>query len=309
MHRFASLIVASLLGAAIPVGAGVIDPVLNIGHRGASGYAPEHTIASYDLAIDLGADYVEIDLQQTSDGTLIALHDPTLDRTMRGPAENCTGLAAEKTLAQIKTCDAGSWFNEANPSLARPEYVGLPIPTLEEIFDRYRRRINYYIETKNPDAADRMEERLLALMDQYRLRRRAAKRWQVLIQSFSAASLQKIHAIDPSLPLIQLVIGLGASPTREQNLDAYAAYAVGVGPASGGVTPDVVTAAHARCLDVHPWTVNDPGALASFIMDGVDGIFTNVADTLEGLLPSPLPAKRAAKLAARAHRACLRAIP
>ena len=96
-------------------------PVLAIGHRGASGYAPEHTIASYDLALALGADYIEQDLQLTKDGVLVVLHDPTLDRTARGPAENCTGSRrSTKTLAQIKTCDVGSWFNDAFPEYARP---------------------------------------------------------------------------------------------------------------------------------------------------------------------------------------------
>src|SRR5918992_5943358 len=60
-------------------------PVLNIGHRGASGYAPEHTIPAYDLALEQGADYIEIDLQLTKDGVLVALHDATLDRTATAP--------------------------------------------------------------------------------------------------------------------------------------------------------------------------------------------------------------------------------
>jgi glycerophosphoryl diester phosphodiesterase len=83
------LLVALLALAAIPAHAA--DPVLNIGHRGASGYAPEHTIPSYDLALALGADYIEQDLQLTSDGVLVVLHDTTLDRTARGLPENCTG--------------------------------------------------------------------------------------------------------------------------------------------------------------------------------------------------------------------------
>lgn len=136
---------------------------------------------------------------------LVVLHDETLDRTARGPAENCTGRGVDtKTLQQIKTCDVGSWFNDAFPKRARPEYAGLWIPTLAEVFDRYGKRINYYIETKSPETADRMEERLLALMDRYGLRKPAAVRWQVLIQSFSAASLETIHRLDASLPLIQL---------------------------------------------------------------------------------------------------------
>lgn len=294
--------------AAARIAAAAADPVLNIGHRGASGYAPEHTLASYDLARALGADYLEQDLQLTSDGVLVVLHDETLDRTARGPVENCTGLVNTKTLAQIKTCDVGSWFNDANPGLARAEYVGLQIPTLEEVFARYRRRVNYYIETKSPDTADRMEERLLALMAQYRLLKPAARRWRVLIQSFSAASLEKIHALDPSLPLIQLVAGLGTSPALEANLDAIAAYAVGVGPLSATVDPAVVAAAHARCLDVHPYTVNQQSEMAALIATGVDGMFTNVPDQLDLVLgENALRAKRAARRAKRAHAACVKA--
>jgi glycerophosphoryl diester phosphodiesterase len=71
-------------------------PVLNIGHRGASGYAPEHTFASYDMALQMGADYIEQDLQMTKDGVLVVMHDETLDRTARPTAESqpgdCTGL-------------------------------------------------------------------------------------------------------------------------------------------------------------------------------------------------------------------------
>jgi hypothetical protein len=67
------------------------DRVLDVGHRDASGYAPEHTLASYDLAFELGADYIEHDLQLTKDGVVVVLHDPTLDRTARGAAENCKG--------------------------------------------------------------------------------------------------------------------------------------------------------------------------------------------------------------------------
>jgi len=307
MRRRCAILVLTLMISA-PVAGRAGDSVLSIGHRGASGHAPEHTIASYDLAIALGADYIEQDLQLTSDGVLVALHDTTLDRTARGPVENCTGPVSEKTLAQIETCDVGTWFNEANPERARPEYVGLRIPTLDEVFSRYRRRINYYIETKSPDDADRMEERLLALLDQHRLRRRAGRRWQVLIQSFSAASLQKIHGLDPSLPLIQLVLGLGTSPALETNLDAIAAYAVGAGPAAGTVTAAVVAAAHDRCLDLHPWTVNQPAVMTSLLAAGVDGMFTNFPDELDVVLgQAALRAKRAARLAARGHKRCVRA--
>ena len=283
------------------------DPVLNIGHRGASGYAPEHTIPSYDLALELGADYIEQDLQLTSDGVLVCMHDTTLERTARGAAESCTGLVSSKTLAQVKTCDVGSWFNDAHPDLARPEYVGLQIPTLEEVFKRYRRRANYYIETKAPEAADHMEERLLALMARYKLVKPAARRWQVLIQSFSPASLKKIHGLDPSLPLITLVLGFGPSPALENGLDDIATYAVGVGPSDGFVSAALVAAADARCLGVHPYTVNDPAEMATLVAAGVTGMFTNVPDVLDGVLGNQAyKPKRAARRAAKARRTCVR---
>jgi glycerophosphoryl diester phosphodiesterase len=148
------LIMVSLLVSASAAAATLGDgPVLNIGHRGASGHAPEHTIPAYNLALEQGADYIEIDLQMTADGVLVALHDKTLNRTADAPEgvpeRYCRGLVSKKTLEQIKMCDVGSWFS--------PEYAGLQIPTLDEIFHYYEveRDIdpNYYIETKNPDAA------------------------------------------------------------------------------------------------------------------------------------------------------------
>src|SRR5919106_3181578 len=186
------------VGAAAQTESALDGPVLNIGHRGASAYAPEHTFAAYDLALEQGADYIEIDLQMTADGVLVAMHDKTLNRTADAPEgvpeQYCRGLVSNKTLEQIKMCDVGSWFNEAYPQYASPDYVGLQIPTLEEIFQRYGTDVNYYIETKNPKAAPGMEEELLRLMDQYGLIKPAAEDWQILIQSFSAESLQKIHA-------------------------------------------------------------------------------------------------------------------
>lgn len=304
------LAVAASAAGAAPAEKGSEDaPVLNIGHRGASGYAPEHTIAAYDLAKKMGADYIEQDLQMTKDGVLVALHDETLDRTARPTAESgpgdCTGLVSEKTLAQIKTCDVGSWFNEAYPQYASEEYVGLRIPTLEEVFQRYRKSVNYYIETKSPEAAPGMEEELLRLMDEYGLIKPAVEKWQVLIQSFSPASLQKIHASNPSLPLIQLFSGRETSETIQARLDATATYAVGIGPSKNDVDRALVEAAHARCLDLHPYTVNEPAEMEKLISLGVDGMFTNFPDRLETVLEKDAaPGKTGARLAAGANAAC-----
>jgi glycerophosphoryl diester phosphodiesterase len=317
-HRFVFLCATAVACSSDPKGASPVAPtistegrtkvrndvVLAVGHRGASGYAPEHTIASYDLALDLGADYIEQDLQLTKDGVLIAMHDPMLDRTARGAAENCKGLVIEKTLAQIKTCDVGSWFNDAFPQYARPEYVGQRVPTLEEVFQRYRHRANYYIETKNPEDAPGMEEKLLALLDAYNLRGNAVRRNQVLIQSFSAASLEKVHGLDPELPLIQLYTSL-PSATIRGTLDGVAAYAVGIGPSKGSVDAALVQAAHERCLDVHPYTVNEVNEMEALIALGVDGMFTNFLDRLNGVLGSAQSlGKQGARDAATAGKAC-----
>ena len=292
---------------ALAGGTAVASPLVNIGHRGAAAHAPEHTFASYDLALDLGADYIEQDLQLTSDGVLGVLHDTTLDRTARGAAANCTGPVSSKTLAQIKTCDAGLWFNEAHPDAAKQEYVGLRIPTLDEVFERYGRRVNYYIETKSPDAADHMEERLLELLERRRLLQPAARRWRVVTQSFSAASLQKLHALEPSLPLVLLGVAFGTGAQLEPGLDAVAAYAVGVGPAVELMDPSVVEAAHARCLVVHPWTVDEPSDMSALTALGVDGMFTNAPDALDAVLGRrALPGGKAARRAAKRHAKCLR---
>lgn len=310
-----SLVLAALFAVIAPAGAATKKqtsdaPVLNIGHRGASGYAPEHTFASYDLALQMGADYIEQDLQLTKDGVLVVLHDETLDRTARPTAESqpgdCTGYVRDKTLEQIKTCEVGSWFNEAYPQYADPDYVGLEIPTLEEVFQRYGTGVNYYIETKNPESDPGMEEELLRLMDEYGLTKPAEKRWQVLIQSFSPASLQKIHELNPALPLIQLYSSTETSATIQAQLDLAQDYAVGIGPSKEDVDAALVEAAHARCLDIHPYTVNETAEMESLIDLGVDGMFTNFPDRLEDVLgKSAANGKSGAKLAMKASEACM----
>ena len=266
---------------------------LVIAHRGASGTRPEHTFASYDRAIELGADYIEQDLQVTSDGVLVVLHDQTLNRTARGSAENCTGNVRTKTLAQIKTCSAGQWFGA--------EYVNEKIPTLEEVFQRYGHTVNYYIETKEPDAAEGMEDKLVELLNRYGLRDLSVNRWQVLIQSFSANSLQKVHAIDPALPLVFL-----GNPSVA-NIPNYAAYAVGLGPSFGSsINANWVNTAHANCLDVHPYTINDVTTMNNALNVGVDGMFTNFSDRLIGILgPRKAVGLQGALDAKNSHDACL----
>ena len=295
---------ASAVQAAPEAESSLDGPVLNIGHRGASAYAPEHTFAAYDLALEQGADYIEIDLQMTADGVLVALHDKTLNRTADAPEgvpeRYCRGLVSKKTLEQIKMCDAGSWFS--------PEYAGEQIPTLDEIFDRYGTSVNYYIETKNPDAAPGMEVELVGLLDEHGLIPEEGPAetdsWQVLIQSFSAESLMTIHELAPTLPLIQLYWA-GTSKSIQRDLDAVSAYAVGIGPYKKDVDAALVEAAHEHCLAVHPYTVNTVEEMEALIALGVDGMFTNNPDLLDEVLGADaLTLEEAAQQAAEAYQEC-----
>lgn len=308
---FVMVLAAALVAALLAVGpasAAKDAPVLNIGHRGASGVTPEHTLPAYDLALKQGADYIEQDLQLTSDGVLVVLHDETLDRTARptkaSEPGDCTGPVGTKTLAQIKTCEVGSWFNETYPRYAEPEYRGLKIPTLEQVFRRYGRDTNYYIETKSPALYPEMEDELLRLMEKYDLKKPARENWRVLIQSFDQTSLEEIHTRAPALPLIQLYNNRG-SVGVQASLDAAREYAVGVGPAKGDVDSALVEAAHERCLEVHPYTVNETPEMKSLIGLGVDGMFTNFPRRLEDVLGGAAArGNTGAALAADASRAC-----
>jgi glycerophosphoryl diester phosphodiesterase len=280
--------------------------MLVIGHRGASGYAPEHTFASYDLALELGADFIEQDLQITSDGVLVVLHDEMLDRTTGG---QCRGRVIDHTLEQIRACDVGSWFNTAHPDRARDSYTGAGIPALDEVFERYSDRASFYIETKNPEDAPGMEAALLALLDRHGLREPAAREWRVLIQSFSERSLRMIHDMDPSLPLIQLLHERSETPRSiQRRLRRIAAYAVGIGPSWRDVDHSLARTAADLCLALHPYTVNDPERMQAMAEVGVTGMFTDVPDVLLARRPASEPRGReAARAAAQRSRECRQA--
>ena len=124
----------------------------------------------------------------------------------------------------------------------------------------------------------------------------------MLIQSFSPPGLLKMHDLAPDLPLVQL---LPASQLAVPGtLDAIATYAVGIGPSSGGVDAALVEAAHARCLEVHPYTVNTVEAMQRLVDAGVDGMFTNFPETLRALLGKGAADAKAVGEIAAASAAC-----
>lgn len=199
-----------------------------IAHRGASYDAPEETIPAYTLARDLGADYLEMDIQRTKDGVLIALHDDTLERTT-----NIAEVFPKRikdplntfTLAEVKQLDAGTWFNKAHPDRARSSYAGLQILTLDEVIDIAEGGANkpgLYIETKAPSQFPGIEADLKKNLDKrgWLTSRPAAAAGhvsvaqmpgRVVLQTFEKPSLVLLQKEMPQVPKVLLLwIGEGS---------------------------------------------------------------------------------------------------
>ncbi|TPG86208.1 glycerophosphodiester phosphodiesterase [Pseudomonas mandelii] len=208
---------------------GIPHPAV-IAHRGASFDAPESTAAAYKLARDLGADYLEMDVQRSKDGVLFALHDDNLQRTTDVASkfpERKDRPANEFTIAELKTLDAGSWFNTAYPDRARPSYVGLKILTLDEIIDIAQgnpmHKPGLYIETKEPKQFPGIERDLKEkLQDRGWLSPAGSKlaksdlavgqgKGKVVLQTFEKSSLELLEKEMPKVPKILLLwVGEGS---------------------------------------------------------------------------------------------------
>ncbi|WP_343311309.1 glycerophosphodiester phosphodiesterase [Bacillus atrophaeus] len=249
------------------------ERILTVAHRGASGYVPEHTILSYETAQKMKADYLELDLQMTKDGKLIVMHDEKLDRTTNGE-----GWVKDYTLAEIKQLDAGSWFNEAYPEKAKARYVGLQVPTLDEVLDHFGKHANYYIETKSPDTYPGMEEKLIASLQKHKLIGKHKKPGQVIIQSFSKESLLKIHQLNANLPTVQLLEAEQIASMTDSELTEMKTYAVGAGPDYKALNAENVRKIRSHGLLLHPYTVNTEPDMRRLLNLGVTGVFTNYPD-------------------------------
>jgi glycerophosphoryl diester phosphodiesterase len=253
---------------------------LLIAHRGASGYAPEHTFEAYRFAMEQGADFVEQDLQVTKDGVLICLHDPDLGRTtdveevfpgreMVRDAEE-TGkprrgwYAVDFTLAEIKMLDAGSWFNRASPFASSPTYVAQRVPTMEETIKFVGRRAGLYIELKHVpfyktfgfDVADKLARLLKSQGFD-----RPSERHRIFIQSFYKEGLLRMRELAPGYARIQL-LPMEDLARREDSAKVtpalaseIATYAQGAGPSKSLLkSADDVATFHKAGLLIHPYT-------------------------------------------------------
>lgn len=264
-----------------------------IAHRGASGHAPESSMAALELAHEWGADYLELDIQLTSDGELVAFHDDTLERT-----SNSEGHINDYTLAELKDLDMGSWFNDAYPDQADDAFIDTEILTLEEVFNRFGQGARYYLETKSPQLNPGVEAALVKRLEAFEM----IDTGRVLIQSFEQESLLKIHELNDKIPLIQLVwyypseednsrlvewtdVTPGPQEITGEDFQAVAEYAVGMGTNLTYEGEEVIDAAFIQKaqengLPVHIYTINETDQMQRLLDWGVNGLFTNYPDRL-----------------------------
>jgi glycerophosphoryl diester phosphodiesterase len=270
-----------------------------VAHRGASAYAPEHTIEAYKLAIEQKADYVEQDLAVTKDGVLVCIHDLTLERTTNveelfptrfietkdGPMPGRHWLVNDFTLAEVKTLDAGSWFDA--------KFAGARIPTFQEAIELVRGKAGLYPELKDPEFyrqrgvdtgklfADALRKNSLV----------ADPKTPVILQSFDDVTLKDAAKNIPQVPRVYLVGAENASRIDSADeVKEIATWATGLGPNKAIVEkrPELVAWAHAAKLTVTPWTFRSPKGgpfaalreeMARFLYSlDVDALFTDNPD-------------------------------
>lgn len=237
---------------------------LLIGHRGAMGYAPENTFASYVLALQQGVDVVECDVHLTADDIPVVLHDHTLDRTTNGH-----GAVQRHTLAELQRLDAGGWRGS--------EFAGERLPTLDELLAWCRPRVALSIELKNgPIFYQGLADRIVELVREHDMVGRAS------VISFDHRAIQRVKELEPRLSAgILFAARLVDAPAA-----ARAAGADMVLPSDHFATRDVIEQAHAAGLAVSVWTVDDADRARELAAIGVDAIATNYPDRIRAALGS-----------------------
>lgn len=240
---------------------------LVIAHRGASGQAPENTMAAFELAIELGSDMIELDVRRCLDGALVVIHDATVDRTTRG---DYRGAVAGLTLAQLKSLDAGSWRGQ--------QFAGERIPTLEEVLAAFGGRTRILIELKEAGTEADIAHAVRA----------ASVADSVMMQSFDAECVNTIASLMPEAPAGVLFNAPGllsrlffASTVVNRTVGARGAFAA---VNYNAVTQSLAGAVRAAGLGIYAWTVDDASAMHDMVKLGLDGIITNYPETLRGLL-------------------------
>lgn len=252
-----------------------------VAHRGASQAEPEHTLAAYRRALEVGADALECDVRLTADGHLVCVHDRRVDRTSNG-----SGLVSTLELTQLEGLDWGSWRQlSAGESSGETEE-----PDVEEPGDRSRlltlRRllglvadagpgIQLAIETKHPTRyGGLVERRLVEALDRFGWARPAPHRSSpVRVMSFSFLALRRMRQLAPRLPLVLLADRL--QPVLREGSLPRGVHTAGIGVELLRAHPDLPHRLHQRGHAVHVWTVDEPDDVRRCLDADVEAIITN----------------------------------
>jgi glycerophosphoryl diester phosphodiesterase len=244
-----------------------------IAHRGSSGMAPENTAAAIDLAVDQRADFVEIDVQRTKDGTLVNFHDCTMERTTNIEElypDRPRYRVSDFTWAELRTLDAGSWFHD--------DYTGEPLITLDHVISRIDHTRTGLLAEISPCGhyTDLATDLAHHLQNKPRYLRHALTREQLAVQSFQTDDAQEFHTHLPHVP-----IGiLDADRPTDTELLQLSTWADQVNPQHTVTDQTLVDRIHELGMDTNVWTVDEPGALREMAGLGVDGIITDYPQSL-----------------------------
>ena len=239
---------------------GIIMSII-FAHRGASGYAPENTLEAFRLAMEMGADGVELDVHVSLDGELVVIHDETVDRTTNG-----TGYVKDMTLAQLKELDACNHMNS---------FRGAKIPTLAEVFQLFRdtkHLINIEVKT-DENFYPQIEEKCLALVKEYRMEDR------ILYSSFNHFTLQTLRKLNPDAQLGMLFGDIMVDPwlyADKLNVQYLHPMKMNI------YAPNFAEGARAAGYGVNLWTINDVPTMETCLETGA-GIITNYPDVAVAL--------------------------
>ena len=225
-------------------------------HRGASAHAPENTLSAFQLALTQNADGIELDVKLSSDGHVVVIHDPTLDRTT-----GTKGRVKDMSLADLRALDAGSFFSET--------FKGEKIPTLEEVFETMGKRLFINVELTNyTTPRDQLVETVCMLVKKFNLQK------HVMFSSFFAANLSKAGSYLPEVPRGLLALN-GIAGAWARSFGYYFGKYQALHPYLSDVTPEQVGRVHRLKGRIHVWTVNKADDMRKLFRWGVDAIFTD----------------------------------
>ena len=231
------------------------QPVI-FAHRGASAHAPENTLAAFELALAQGADGIELDVKLSADGTVMVIHDATVDRTT-----GAQGRVKDLSLAELRALDAGSLFSTKSSAEK--------IPMLEEVFETLGKKLLINVELTNYSTPrDHLVESVCMLVKKFNLQK------HVMFSSFFASNLSKAHSYLPEVPCGLLAFGGLLGAWARSFGFAFGKYAA-LHPYLKDVTPQQVQRVHRLKGRVHVWTVNAEADMRRLFGWGVDAIFTD----------------------------------